>query len=260
MHTGVTVQLVMQVKAQLQGMHTQSVWSTQEPESSMSLPSFNAYPQLSVTAAGEYLMMLPQLLESLLTDSEEGTDAEWLDKVTCMCLRVTVCALLCYAGPCCAVLRCWSNSTMQCCFALCCAVLCCLCCAALCCLCCAVLRCAALCCAVLCCAALCCAVLRCAASAHALLMSCHLEHSATSEASTPVVSLSDVWIERVQVASGAAELYAEEVQQIHSLTPHGTHQLLADLEYFCNVLAALGVALPPTLTTWQVLTPPACRI
>ena len=91
-------------------------------------------------------------------------------------------------------------------------------------------------------------------------MSCHLEHSATSEASTPVVSLSDVWIERVQVASGAAELYAEEVQQIHSLTPHGTHQLLADLEYFCNVLAALGVALPPTLTTWQVLTPPACRI
>ena len=57
----------------------------------------------------------------------------------------------------------------------------------------------------------------------------------------------------LQVASGAAELYAEEVQQIRSLTPHGTQQLLADLEYFCNVLAALGVALPPTLTTWQVL-------
>lgn len=60
-------------------------------------------------------------------------------------------------------------------------------------------------------------------------------------------------MEWVQVASGAAELYAEEVQQIPTLTPHGTQQLLADLEYFCNVLAALGVALPSTLTTWQVL-------
>jgi len=26
-------------------------------------------------------MMLPQMLESLLTDSEEGVDTEWLDKV-----------------------------------------------------------------------------------------------------------------------------------------------------------------------------------
>ncbi len=34
-----------------------------------------------MTAAGEYLMMLPQMLESLLTDSEEGVDTEWLDKV-----------------------------------------------------------------------------------------------------------------------------------------------------------------------------------
>ena len=65
--------------------------------------------------------------------------------------------------------------------------------------------------------------------------------------------LSDVYMEWVQVASGAAELYAEEVQQIQSLTLHGTHQLLADLEYFCNVLAALGVTLPSTLTTWQVM-------
>lgn len=126
--------LMDKVKAQLQGTHAQPVWAAQEPESAISLPSFNAYPQLSVTAAGEYLMMLPQLLESLLPDSEEGTDTEWLDKV----------------------------------------------------------------------------------------------------------------------ASGAAELYADEVQQIRSLTPHGTQQLLADLEYFCNVLAALGVALPASLSTWQV--------
>ena len=56
----------------------------------------------------------------------------------------------------------------------------------------------------------------------------------------------------VQVATGAAEMYADEVQQIQNLSHHGTQQLLADLEYFCNVLAALGVALPPSLSTWQV--------
>ena len=84
-------------------------------------------------------------------------------------------------------------------------------------------------------------------------MPCHHEHSATRRANTRLVLLSDLHIVWVQVASGAAELYAEEVQQIGSLTPQGTQQLLADLEYFCNVLAALGVALPPTLTTWQVL-------
>ncbi len=58
----------------------------------------------------------------------------------------------------------------------------------------------------------------------------------------------------VQVATGAAEMYSGEVQQIHNLSHHGTQQLLADLEYFCNVLAALGVALPAGLSTWQVIT------
>ena len=70
-----------QVRVQLQGTHALPVWSAKEPESSLNLPSFNAYPQLSVTAAGEYLMMLPQMLESLLNDSQEGLDSEWLDKV-----------------------------------------------------------------------------------------------------------------------------------------------------------------------------------
>lgn len=58
----------------------------------------------------------------------------------------------------------------------------------------------------------------------------------------------------MQVATGAAEMYSDEVQQIHNLSHHGTQQLLADLEYFCNVLAALGVALPAGLSTWQVIT------
>ena len=63
-----------------------------------------------------------------------------------------------------------------------------------------------------------------------------------------------VMLTRVQVATGAAEMYSDEVQQIHNLSHHGTQQLLADIEYFCNVLAALGIALPAGLSTWQVIT------
>ncbi len=55
-----------------------------------------------------------------------------------------------------------------------------------------------------------------------------------------------------QVAAGAAELYVRELARIGSLSSAGSAQLAADLDYFCNVLAALGVALPPQLVTWQV--------
>lgn len=57
------------------------VWASIETDSNLNLPSFSAYPQLAVTAAGEYLMMMPQMLESLLAESGEGLDTEWLDKV-----------------------------------------------------------------------------------------------------------------------------------------------------------------------------------
>ena len=56
----------------------------------------------------------------------------------------------------------------------------------------------------------------------------------------------------LQVAVGAADLYAAQLQQITSLSSQGSQQLAADLEYFCNVLSALGVSVPPTLGTWQV--------
>ena len=51
-------------------------------------------------------MMLPQLLESLLTDSEEGVDTEWLDKVGQLGEIVLRCAVLCCAVPCRAVSCC----------------------------------------------------------------------------------------------------------------------------------------------------------
>ena len=54
------------------------------------------------------------------------------------------------------------------------------------------------------------------------------------------------------MAVGAADLYAAQLQHITSLSSQGSQQLAADLEYFCNVLSALGVSVPPTLGTWQV--------
>ena len=54
------------------------------------------------------------------------------------------------------------------------------------------------------------------------------------------------------MAAGAADLYTDQLQQISSLSSQGSQQLAADLEYFCNVLSALGVAVPARLGTWQV--------
>ena len=75
----------LQIRAQLQGVHRLPVWAAPEPPNAMHLPAFSAYPQLYVTAAGEHLMMLPQLLESLQAGPEEEQaegDSEWLDKVS----------------------------------------------------------------------------------------------------------------------------------------------------------------------------------
>lgn len=64
-----------------------TAWRAAEPENKYNLPSFSAYPQAYATAAGEYLMMLPQMLESLLASSttegeqQTGLDVDWLDKV-----------------------------------------------------------------------------------------------------------------------------------------------------------------------------------
>lgn len=57
---------------------------------------------------------------------------------------------------------------------------------------------------------------------------------------------------RLQVAAGAAELLRNELGDIRALRPQGAQQLSADLEYFTNVLSALGVSPPPVLATWQV--------
>ena len=80
----------MQVKEQLDAVAHHNVWGQSAPANEFNLPSFSAYPGPYVTAVGEYLMMLPTLLESVLADGVESAeddvnvDGEWLDKV---CLR-----------------------------------------------------------------------------------------------------------------------------------------------------------------------------
>ena len=79
----------LQVHGSLEGLGSQPVWQQEDAAGSAgggALPSFSAYPQQRVTAAGEYLMMMPQTLEGLLGPgnvAEDQMDSEWLDKVEC---------------------------------------------------------------------------------------------------------------------------------------------------------------------------------
>lgn len=59
------------------------------------------------------------------------------------------------------------------------------------------------------------------------------------------------------MAGGAGDLLLGELDALGRLSGPGAAQLAADLDYFCNVLAALGVALSPPLLTWQARTPPS---
>jgi len=50
------------------------------------------------------------------------------------------------------------------------------------------------------------------------------------------------------IARGTMHSYTESILRIHELTPYSTQQLLADIDYFCNVLEALEVTPSKTLT------------
>lgn len=82
----------MQLREELSLVPSLAAWRAAEPENKYNLPSFSAYPQAYATAAGEYLMMLPQMLESLYAssgvdgDQQPGIDADWLDKVISLSL------------------------------------------------------------------------------------------------------------------------------------------------------------------------------
>lgn len=50
------------------------------------------------------------------------------------------------------------------------------------------------------------------------------------------------------IARGTMHAYTESILRIHVLTPYSTQQLLADIDYFCNVLEALEVTPSQILT------------
>ncbi|KAL4421182.1 hypothetical protein ABPG77_003365 [Micractinium sp. CCAP 211/92] len=77
--------LAQRPRAQLAAVPRLPEWQ-QRGGGALPLPTFSAYPLQYITSVGEYLMMLPQQLESALL-SDENTDeagqlvADWIDKV-----------------------------------------------------------------------------------------------------------------------------------------------------------------------------------
>lgn len=131
--------LLSRVQAQLQAIPSLPDWKAKQ--SGLPLPSFTPYPLQYITSVGEYLMMLPQLLESSLLGEGEDEEAsqlvaDWIDKVTL----------------------------------------------------------------------------------------------------------------------GACQAYLSHLHRLSALSPQGSAQLAADLEYFANVLTTLGVAVPAELAAWQLAT------
>jgi len=63
--------LLSKVRAEFRGLAKRAEWSTSAESSDFDLPTFSAYPQGYVTTAGEYLLSLPQHLESIADAAEE---------------------------------------------------------------------------------------------------------------------------------------------------------------------------------------------
>lgn len=63
--------LLSKVRAEFRGLSRRAEWSTSAESSDFDLPTFSAYPQGYVTTAGEYLLSLPQHLESIADAAEE---------------------------------------------------------------------------------------------------------------------------------------------------------------------------------------------
>lgn len=60
------------------------------------------------------------------------------------------------------------------------------------------------------------------------------------------------WVDRA--ALSAARKFESKLWEIPVLTSTGSNQLAADIEYFANVMATLGIAVPDSLVAWQAAT------
>ena len=63
--------LLCKVRVEFRGVARRPEWSASAESSEFDLPTFSAYPQGYVTTAGEYLLSLPQHLESIADAAEE---------------------------------------------------------------------------------------------------------------------------------------------------------------------------------------------
>eukprot|EP00241_Pyramimonas_parkeae_P016908 CAMPEP_0114299448 /NCGR_PEP_ID=MMETSP0059-20121206/12979_1 /TAXON_ID=36894 /ORGANISM="Pyramimonas parkeae, Strain CCMP726" /LENGTH=798 /DNA_ID=CAMNT_0001421921 /DNA_START=64 /DNA_END=2460 /DNA_ORIENTATION=+ len=144
-HTLVYDVLMSKVRAHVHNLGSRAHWSATDSSTTFDLPSFSAYPQEYVTTVGEYLLTLPQQLESLSAgsgqDNREGDEAD------------------------------------------------------------------------------------------------------------DVAFFASSWL--TKVALGTAEMYLEQLLRIETLSDKGAQQAAADLEYLCNVYAALGETVPTPLITFM---------
>ncbi|KAK3261243.1 hypothetical protein CYMTET_29841 [Cymbomonas tetramitiformis] len=69
------------------------------------------------------------------------------------------------------------------------------------------------------------------------------------EAAEDLAFFASTWL--TKVTTGTAEAYLEELLRIPHLSQKGAQQAAADLEYLCNVYAALGEMVPPPLATFM---------
>ena len=110
--------LMAKVTRHLAGVPSMPEWTSGAAEGpgGVKLPAFSVYPSAYITAVGEYLMMLPQLLEALedaegreeggeegVSEADAANEGEWLDKVGCCCLMIVVCNTtegVCIGAPC----------------------------------------------------------------------------------------------------------------------------------------------------------------
>ena len=58
-----------------------------------------------------------------------------------------------------------------------------------------------------------------------------------------------IWIDRLTLV--AATQYATELMKLQKLSLHGSKQIGADIEYFCNILTSLGQEIPVQISAWQ---------
>jgi hypothetical protein len=61
--------------------------------------------------------------------------------------------------------------------------------------------------------------------------------------------LVSIWIDRLTLV--AATQYATELMKMQKLSLHGSKQIGADIEYFCNILSSLGQEIPVQISAWQ---------